>query len=109
MNDLIQQAGAARLSAYAPYSGYKVGAAVRSGVHVWTGVNVENISYGATICAERVAIGKMVTDGATSIDEIAVVTKDGGAPCGICLQTILEFAADPNQVRVHLADEHGLT
>lgn len=86
--------------AYAPYSEYKVGAAIltNSG-KVFTGANIENASYGATICAERTAIGNMVMGGEHHILAIAVVTKDGGYPCGICLQAISEFG-DPNTCKV---------
>ena len=59
------------------------------------GANIENASYGATICAERTAIGCMVMGGEVEISAVAVVTKDGGYPCGMCLQAINEFCSDP--------------
>ncbi len=93
----------ARQRAYAPYSGYAVGAAVedeRGQVHA--GCNVENVSYGATICAERGAIARMVAEGGTQVRRVAVATADGGAPCGICLQVLGEFAEDPRAVEVEL-------
>lgn len=100
-SELVDAARQAREEAYAPYSGYKVGAAVLDSTgRVWTGANVENVSYGATICAERVAIGKMVTAGARKIEMIALVTEDGATPCGICRQSLLEFSPDPSAVKV---------
>jgi cytidine deaminase len=108
MDELIAAAALARRSAYAPYSGYSVGAAVRSGDgRVWTGSNVENVSYGLSVCAERAAIVKMVNDGINVLAEVAVVTRDGGTPCGMCLQTMLEFVPDPSNVRVHCVTEGG--
>ena len=82
-------------NAYAPYSGYKVGAGVRDerGLH-FSGCNVENISYGATMCAERNAVGEMVAQGGKKISRMAVMTVDGGLPCGMCLQVMREFGSD---------------
>jgi cytidine deaminase len=108
MDDLLSAATKARGLGYAPYSRYQVGAAVRSGDgRVWTGANVENVSYGLSLCAERSAIAKMVNDGVTDLAAIAVVTRDGGTPCGMCLQTMLEFSADPSNVKVVCATESG--
>lgn len=95
-------ARAVRDVAYAPYSNYKVGAVVRSrsgSLHV--GCNVENASYGATLCAERAAVAAMVAGGERRLDAVLVFTDDGplGMPCGICRQTLLEFA-DPHCVVV---------
>lgn len=108
MEKLIQLAADARTKAYAPYSGYAVGAAIedREG-RVWTGVNVENVSFGATICAERAALAQMVSAGSHEIAKIAISTRDGSPPCGICLQVLLEFAPDPSKVSVTLARETG--
>lgn len=81
-------------NAYAPYSRYRVAAAVRaSSGRVYRGVNVENASYGLTICAERVAIFSAVTEGERSIKEVLVLTERGepAPPCGACLQVISEF------------------
>lgn len=101
MDELIALAAEARELAYAPYSHYNVGAAVRSSDgRLWTGANVENVSYGLALCAERSAVAKMVNAGQTAVTEVAVVTLDGGTPCGMCLQTLLEFAADPEAVIV---------
>jgi cytidine deaminase len=92
---LVAAARAAREDAYAPYSGFKVGAAVvcKDG-RVFTGVNVESLSYGLTCCAERVAIFKAVSEGSRSFEAIAVVAGDDGIayPCGACRQVMNEFA-----------------
>ena len=102
---LLEAAKLAREEAYAPYSKYKVGAALLDSTgRVWTGANVENASYGATLCAERVALGKMVSAGAREVAMVAVVTQDGGTPCGICRQSLLEFAPNPAEVRVLVGD-----
>ena len=80
-------------AAYAPYSRFKVGAALltKSG-EVFTGVNVENSSFGATICAERTAFVKAVSEGHREFEAIAVASSDGEAyPCGICRQFMFEF------------------
>ena len=82
--------------AYAPFSGYHVGAALlgKDG-KVYTGVNVENSSYGGAICAERTACVKAVSEGCREFEAIAIATKDGdGFPCGICRQFLYEFATD---------------
>lgn len=106
--EIEQEALAARERAYAPYSGYAVGAALEDERgRVFSGCNVENVSYPASICAERTAIVKMVSEGGRSIRRIAVATKDGGTPCGICLQTILEFALDPEALEVVAVNEAG--
>lgn len=97
-----------RERAYAPYSGYRVGAALldASG-RAWGGCNVENVSFGLCVCAERSAISRMVSEGAGEIAEIVVATEDGGTPCGMCVQSLLEFAPDPVNVRVRTLDEAG--
>ena len=80
-------------NAYAPYSGFKVGAALLTGGgEVYTGANVENSSYGATICAERAAFVKAVSEGRRDFSRIAVASPGGSAwPCGICRQFMYEF------------------
>ena len=89
---LINLANEARKLAYAPYSNYPVGAALRTKTgRVYTGVNVENAAYPQTMCAERVAIFKAVSDGETEFEVIAVVTNNGGSPCGGCRQVLAEF------------------
>lgn len=106
--DLIREAIEVRRHAYAPYSGYQVGAAVESDRgNIFTACNVENVSYGATLCAERNAITSMVSFGDRNLSQLALVTKDGGFPCGICLQVMLEFAPDPSQLLVHIGDLQG--
>ena len=106
MSRLEDEARAARNRAYAPYSGYAVGAALEDEQgRVHSGCNVENVSYGATICAERGALARMVADGGLRLRRVAVATADGGAPCGICLQSLLEFAPDPEAVGVELFGE----
>jgi len=91
---LIDQAWEARERAYAPYSDFKVGAALLSeDGRVFTGCNVENLSYGLTICAERVAIGSAVAAGATKFVGVAVVADTAVpiSPCGACRQVMSEF------------------
>jgi len=106
--DLVEVAKNARANAYCPYSGYLVGAAVRcADGTVFTGCNVENASLGLTICAERTALVKMVSEGCHRVVAIAVATKDGVAPCGACLQFIVEFCDDPKLVDVWVANENG--
>lgn len=92
---LISAAQSARHHAYAPYSRYLVGAAILGADgQVYTGVNVENVSFGLTVCAERTALGTMVTAGCREIVAVAVSTGDGGTPCGMCRQALAEFAPD---------------
>lgn len=106
--DLLESATLARTRAYAPYSGYAVGAAVRDEKgRIWTGCNVENISYGLTVCAERAAVCRMVAEEGRKIQEIAVATRDGGMPCGMCLQVLLEFADDPAAMSVYTSTPEG--
>jgi len=106
--EIEQAAEAARENAYAPYSGYRVGAALEDdGGRIFTGCNVENVSYPASICAERTAIVKMVSEGGRKIRRIAVATKDGGTPCGVCLQTSLEFSDDPAKLEIVSLNDAG--
>jgi len=92
---LIDLANAARKLAYAPYSNYQVGAALRTKTgRIYTGANVENAVYPHTMCAERVAIFKAVSEGETEFEVIAVATKNGGSPCGGCRQVMAEFGLD---------------
>jgi cytidine deaminase len=103
--DLIALAQAARERAYAPYSKYKVGAALRTPEgQTFTGCNVENALYPLCTCAERTAVVKAVSEGQGSIETIAVVTDNGGSPCGSCRQVIYEFGPT---ARVLLADLAG--
>ena len=92
---LIDLANEARKHAYVPYSKYPVGASVRTkSGRLYTGVNVENAAYPQTMCAERVAIFKAVSEGESEFDVIAVVTNNGGSPCGGCRQVMAEFGLD---------------
>jgi len=105
---LIESARAVRANAYAPYSVYSVGAAVRGADgKTYTGCNVENVSFGLCMCAERVAIGQMVSSGCRKIVEVAVATRDGGTPCGMCRQTLAEFTDEPERVTVWLVNDAG--
>lgn len=104
---LIEAARLARENAYAPFSNFKVGAALETtSGRVFTGCNVENASYGLTICAERVAIFKAVSEGERNFRRIAVVADTHllTPPCGACRQIIWEFCGD---VEVLLANLHG--
>lgn len=103
---LVQEAAEARRRAYIPYSHFAVGAALltRSG-KVYTGCNIENASYGLTVCAERVAIWKAVSEGEREFVALAVVTADGVSPCGACRQVMAEFAPE---MPVLIADPQGV-
>ncbi len=92
---LIDLANGVRKRAYVPYSNYPVGAALRTkSGRLYTGVNVENAAYPHTMCAERVAIFKAVSEGESEFEVIAVVTNNGGSPCGGCRQVMAEFGLD---------------
>ena len=95
LEELIQSALNIRHQAYAPYSNYAVGAALlaKSG-RIFLGVNVENAAYSTTMCAERVAVFKAVSEGEQEFDAIAVVTDNGGSPCGSCRQVLSEFGLE---------------
>ncbi len=98
---LIDAARLAYGNAYAPYSGYRVGAAVRSvDSSIFAGCNVENRSFGATICAERIAIGHAVSSGSKQIDAVVVLTgsEPPAPPCGMCLQVLVEFGSPDTPV-----------
>lgn len=104
--ELMDKAREAKMNAYAPYSGFSVGAAVlgKSGA-VYTGCNVESASYGATNCAERVALQKAISEGEREFLAIAIAAdKDATMPCGICRQVISELA--PN-AKILIKDENG--
>ena len=102
---LISAARAAREHAHAPYSNFRVGAAVRAkSGRIFTGCNVENSTYGLTLCAERVAIFKAVSEGERGFDAIAVVadTESLTPPCGACRQIIWEFCGDAEVILANL-------
>jgi cytidine deaminase len=103
---LKEQACASRARAYAPYSNYRVGAAVlgESGA-IYTGTNVENAAYSPTICAERLAIFKAVEAGERELQAVVVCTENGGSPCGPCRQVMREFAGD--EMPVYIVDAQG--
>ena len=102
---LIDLGNTARQRAYVPYSNYPVGAALRTKTgRIYTGVNVENAAYPQTMCAERVAIFKAISDGEKEFEVISVVTDNGGSPCGGCRQVMAEFALD---MIVLMADGNG--
>jgi len=92
---LVRQALAARKRAYAPYSHYPVGAALLTASgRIYKGANIENAAYPVTICAERVAVFKAVSEGERDFVAVAVVTTNGGSPCGSCRQVLAEFGLD---------------
>ena len=101
--ELERLARAARELAYAPYSNFRVGAAlVAADGRIFVGANVENASYGLTVCAERNAVMAMVLGGAHDVKTIYVASDIAppASPCGMCRQTLLEFVTDPTQTRV---------
>ena len=107
--DLLSAAQAAAAHAYAPYSKYPVGAALRDELgRVWSACNVENVSFGLSLCAERNAVTAMIAGGGREVKEIVVLTADAAPPCGACLQVLSEFAPDPRSLLVHLADSTGI-
>ena len=108
-NELEYRARTAQQFAYAPYSDFRVGAAVLMDGRVFDGVNVENASYPMCVCAERNAIAAAVVAGARELQAVAVCTDASppSAPCGGCRQVLLEFAKDPAQVVVVAINPHG--
>jgi cytidine deaminase len=108
--ELAASALQARERAYAPYSGYQVGSAVLcNDGRVYQGANVENASYGLALCAERSAVAAAVMGGARQVEAVAVATASSppAAPCGMWLQTLSEFAADPAALQVILINPQG--
>ena len=109
--ELIQKAKQAMLGAYAPYSGFRVGAALLcADGSIYTGCNIENASYSPTICAERTAFAKAVSDGHRAFTAIAVCGGKGGVitglctPCGVCRQVMAEFCREDFEVILVKAD-----
>ena len=111
LQPLIEVAKQARLQSVAPFSDFKVGAAVRTeSGKVYSGCNVESASYGLTVCAERVAIWKALSEGERKFTELAVVadTDTLTPPCGTCRQIIWEFARGAKIVFANLAGQSEL-
>lgn len=106
--DLVEMARQARERAYAPYSGFPVGAALlgRSG-RVYQGCNIENAAYPLCTCAERAAVIRAVSEGEREFEAIAVVTATGAAPCGACRQILREFSGPQGHLQVIVADTSG--
>ena len=107
--DLAAKAASARANAIAPYSGFKVGAALETlQGQIYTGCNIENISFGLTVCAERVALWKALSDGVREFRRVAIVTDSEAAipPCGACRQLLWEYCGD---ITIHLETLSGHT
>ena len=103
--DLLTAAIEARRSAHAPYSGFAVGAALRTASgRILSGCNVENASLGLTVCAERVAIWKAISEGEHAFEALAVASESGATPCGACRQVMSEFV---EEMRILVADTTG--
>jgi len=99
---LVERALAARDRAYAPYSNYRVGAALLSASgKMYDGVNVENAAYPVGICAERTALVKAISEGERAFEAIVVATNNGGSPCGMCRQMLAEFGLDLKVIMVN--------
>jgi cytidine deaminase len=107
--ELEERARAVQPRAYAPYSRFRVGAAVRMSGAAYEGVNVENASFPLTVCAERNAIAAAVRDGSHELEAVAVCSDASppAAPCGGCRQVLLEFTADPAAVTVTAINPQG--
>ena len=103
---LVQTAMDMRNHAHAPYSNYRVGAAVETeSGEIIGGCNVESSSYGLTCCAERVALFRAIAEGHTSFNALAVATENGGSPCGASRQVIWDLC---KEILVHICDKNGL-
>jgi cytidine deaminase len=108
---LLEAARAARLHAHAPFSHFQVGAALETeDGHIITGCNVENATYGLTVCAERVAVFKAISEGHRRFRRVAVVadTRAPTPPCGACRQILWEFGGDLEVILGNLESETGL-
>lgn len=107
--ELEELARDAQRRAYAPYSKFRVGAAVRMSGELFVGGNVENASYGLCVCAERIAVFAAVNAGAHQLEAVAVCTDASppASPCGACRQVLLEFARDPAAVTVTAINPGG--
>jgi cytidine deaminase len=96
IDDAVGRAREARERAYAPYSGFQVGAAIVAGGRIFTGENVENASYPVSVCAERNAVARMIDEGERKVDAVAVVSgaDEPTPPCGACRQVLWEFGRE---------------
>ena len=104
---LLNKAREAMGYAYAPYSNFRVGAAISTkDGKIWTGCNIENVSSGLTICAERVAILKAISEGYPNFEWLVIVADDLTYPCGACRQVLKEFVVD---LKITLVDGKGNT
>ncbi len=104
--NLHEEAKKASLNSHSPYSKAKVGSVIiTEDGSIFSGCNIENASFGGTVCAERVAIFKAVSEGHKKIKKVQVFTKDGWPPCGFCLQVMTEFA--DGDLEITFGDEHG--
>lgn len=105
VRNLVEAARAVRERAHAPFSGFKVGAAIEddSG-RIFTGCNVENATFGLSLCAERVAVFKAISEGAGKLKRVAIVadTETLTPPCGACRQILWEFCEDPELILANL-------
>ena len=110
IKELIERAMEAQKRAYVPYSHYAVGAAlIADDGEIYEGCNIENAAFSPTVCAERVAIFKAVSEGAKSIKKIAVVAGEHmGYPCGVCRQVIREFGKDAEIIVARNTEEYGV-
>ena len=104
--DLIKTAISMRFKAYAPYSNYKVGAAIQTNNNIiFGGCNIENSSYSLTCCAERVAIFKAISEGYKKFKALSVSTNNGGMPCGACRQVIWDLCGN---IPIYICDNKNL-
>jgi cytidine deaminase len=109
MDPLVEAARAARDHAHAPFSRFKVGAAIQDAAgRIFTGCNIENATFGLTMCAERVAVFKAISEGSDNFKRIAVVadTQILTPPCGACRQILWEFCGDAELILANLAGRH---
>ena len=105
MKKLINAARLAKKNSYSPYSKYRVGAAVLTDNDtIISGCNVESSSYSLTCCAERTALFSAISNGHNKFKALALITKDGGTPCGACRQVIWDLCGD---IPIYIADENG--
>lgn len=110
LEELVARAKEARSKAYAPYSRFQVGAALRTASgKIYRGCNVENASYGLSMCAERIAVFKAVCAGDSQLEELAVVSETMAAPCGACRQVLAEFGLEATVIIADLGERRRIT